>query len=182
MSYSICKRLHCFSWATFPRGILCFLSLGLILAAAVTSLAVKVQQDRLVDSLKELDAEVVGNDYRLYFRYSGDDRVLHTEDDRYGTRNFYVPAGAAVRLRLNSRDYIYLVEVPEVGVYEVAAPDLDFDARFVAPPDGEHDLLGSQMCGYDHPELLGKLIVQSPADFNKTMRRLSKTPLQTAQR
>lgn len=168
-------------WGTFPRRTLWLISIGLIFAVSLTFSVRRMSQVRLTDSLKELDAEVVGNDYHLYFRYPGEDQLLHTQDDRYGTRNLYVPVDATVRLRLNSRDYIYMLEIPEVGVYEIAAPDLDFDARFIAPHNGEHELLGSQMCGYDHPELLGKLIVQSPTEFEQTMKRLSRVPLQTAQ-
>ncbi len=165
---------------TFPHRSPWLISFGLALVVGVTLLLLRAGQDRQTIELNALDAEVVGSDFRFYFRYPGDDGILHSQDDRYGTRDFYVPAGALVRLRLGSRDYIYLLEVPEVGVYEVAAPDLVFDVCFVAPRDGQHDFLGSQMCGYDHSELLGKLIVQSPIEFRRTMKRLSQVPLQTA--
>jgi heme/copper-type cytochrome/quinol oxidase subunit 2 len=164
----------------FPRVTLWLIPMGLMVVVGVLLSVRRITQHRLTDSLKELDAEVLGDEYRLYFRYPGEDGVLHTQDDRFGLRDFYVPANSAVRLRLSSLDYIYLVEVPEVGVYEIAAPDLVFDVRFVAPQGGKHELLGSQMCGYDHPELLGKLIVQAPAEFVQTMKRLSRVPLQSA--
>ena len=32
-------------------------------------------------------------------------------------------------------------------------------------PAGVHDLLGSQMCGFTHPEPLGDVIVQERAEF-----------------
>jgi heme/copper-type cytochrome/quinol oxidase subunit 2 len=166
----------------FPRVTLWLVPIGLMFVAGVLFSVRKIAQHRLTESLKEIDAEVLGDEYRLYFRYPGEDGVLQTQDDRFGLRDFYVPANSVVRLRLSSRDYIYLLEVPEVGVYEIAAPDLVFDVRFVAPQGGIHELLGSQMCGYDHPELLGKLIVQSPAEFIQTMKRLSRAPLQSAQK
>ena len=139
----------------------------------------RMAKDQIAETINEMDAELTGHDYRFHFRYPGDDRLLDTKDDRFGIRDLYVPEHANVQLRLNSRDFIYTIEIPELDVYEVAVPDMSFDVRFVASPVGSHDLLGSQMCGYDHPELLGKLIVQPVADFRRTMQRLSKSPLTT---
>ncbi len=128
-----------------------------------------------------LDLEVIGDDYRLYFRYAGEDGILHTRDDRFGIRNVYVPERSVVRLRLTSNDYAYLVEVPAAQIYEMAVPNIAFDVEFAAPVLGQHQLLASQMCGYDHPELLGKLIVQTPAEFRDTMTRLSSVPFTTVE-
>jgi len=139
------------------------------------------QSGRSADVLEKLDVEIFARDFLLQFRYPGKDQTLKSEDDRYGSQNLYVPAAAVVRLILKSHDYVYTVEIPQVGVYEIAAPDLTFEVQFVAPESGTCALLGSQMCGYDHPQLLGELIVQSPAEFCRTMERLSSVPLQTAQ-
>ena len=119
-----------------------------------------------------IDTELVGYNYLFGFRYPGHDQLLYTEDDRFGTRDLYVPQNAHVQLHLKSDDYIYTLEIPKLEVYELAAPDLTFDVRFVAPKAGVHELLGSQMCGYDHSELLGKLIVQPAAEYRRTMRNL----------
>ncbi len=139
----------------------------------------RITNEQTAKTISELDAELTGHDYRFHFRYPGEDRLLDTKDDRFGIRNLYVPEDAIVQLRLNSRDFIYTIEIPEFDVYEVAVPDLSFDVRFVASPVGSHKLLGSQMCGYDHAELLGKLIVQPVAEFERTMQRLSTSPLTT---
>ena len=130
-------------------------------------------------TITKLDAQVVGSDYRFGFRYPGEDLVLGTKDDRFGTRDFCVPAGAEIRLALTSRDYIYLVEIPKVNVYEVAAPDLDFQVTFSAPASGKYPLLGSQMCGYEHSELLGSLVVLPSEEFRRTVLNLPRTPVST---
>jgi heme/copper-type cytochrome/quinol oxidase subunit 2 len=134
------------------------------------------------EPIDAMDAELIGQEYRFYIRYPGDDLTLHTSDDRFGVRNLYVPEGAQIRLRMSSRDYIYTVEIPEMKVYEAAVPDLFFDVQFLAKPAGSHQLLGSQMCGYDHEELLGELIVQPAAEFRRTMQKLSNSPLITSGR
>ena len=128
---------------------------------------------------EQITVEVFANDYRLYFRYPGDDRVSGTNDDRFGKKHLYLPAGSQVHLRLNSHDFVYTVEIPCVEVYEIAAPDLVFEVDFIAPREtGTYDLLSSQMCGYDHPDLLGTMIVQTDNEFERTMQSLSTTPLQ----
>ena len=126
---------------------------------------------------EQILVEIVASDYRLYFRYPGYDHVIETNDDRFGMKHLYVPSGSLVRLRLNSCDFVYTAEIPRVDVYEIAAPDLVFEVDFSAPQPGTYDLLSSQMCGYDHPDLLGKMIVQSDRDFRSTMQSLSAIPL-----
>ncbi|WP_146575859.1 cupredoxin domain-containing protein [Neorhodopirellula pilleata] len=122
--------------------------------------------------IKEVSAYVVGDDFQLFFRYPGADGIMFTPDDRQGVRNWIIPSGANVRLWLTSRDFAYLVEIPETGLYEVAAPGLVFEASFKAPASGQYELLGSQMCGYDHPNLLGRMIVLPSPDFARSMANL----------
>tara|TARA_R110002167_G_scaffold102627_7_gene266115 strand:- start:244 stop:831 length:588 start_codon:yes stop_codon:yes gene_type:complete len=127
---------------------------------------------------EQITVVVFASDYRLYFRYPGDDRVSGTNDDRFGKKHLYVPAGCQVHLQLNSHDFVYTVEIPRVEVYEIAAPDLVFEVDFIAPREtGTFDLLSSQMCGYDHSDLLGTMIVQTDNEFERTMQSLSTTPL-----
>lgn len=149
----------------------------LVIAVVVLSIRRRLHRSDTLP-ITELDIEVVGHDYRLNFRYPGTDRVLHTEDDRQGRQDLYVPAGAVVRLHLNSLDYIYTVEIPAANVYDVAVPDLVFEVPFVLSQSGDYELLGSQMCGYDHPGLLGQVIVQSQSEFTRTMNRLAPAPAQ----
>ncbi|PAY16213.1 hypothetical protein CKO51_27975 [Rhodopirellula sp. SM50] len=146
---------------------------GLIAVTVAIGVALCLQRD---EPIEQLDVQVVASNYRLYFHYPGADSVLGTADDRLGTRNLYAPANTQVRLNLTSRDFVYLVEIPEVGLYEVAAPELDFEARFKTGASGVHSLLGSQMCGYDHSELIGEFVVQRTAEFKRLVRSLSPAP------
>ncbi len=121
-----------------------------------------------------LFVKVVGTDYRWKYIYAGEDQRLNTSDDLVGSQNLIAPAGREVCLQLTSDDFVYLLEIPEVDVYELAAPGLGFDVQFSSPPTGSYALLGSQMCGYDHPDLMGQMIVKSSRDFDRAMRELSK--------
>ena len=134
------------------------------------------ESDQPIDSVK---INVVGNDYLFRFQYPGQDQKIDTDDDRYGAKNLYVPENAVVLVRLDSHDFVYTLEIPELDLYEAVIPDFSFEKKFVAKSVGSHDLLGTQMCGYDHPDLIGKLIVQAPAEFRRTMKRLEKSPAKT---
>ena len=89
--------------------------IGFMVASGFTLFLKKVADDQLADSFKELDVEVVGSDFSFHFRYPGDDRVFASEDDHFGSTNLYVPTAAVVRLSLQSQDYVYTFEIPEVG-------------------------------------------------------------------
>ena len=155
-------------------------ALGLLVAGGVIGLAVSSLKKNPVDEIEDLFVGVTGRDYRYHFQYAGDDLKLHSADDRHGVQNLHVPHGARVHLELTSDDYVYLIEIPELNIYEVLAPGLKFSIQFDTPSQGSYELLGSQMCGYDHEELLGKLIVESPSSFWRTVRALPSTPLPTS--
>lgn len=121
-----------------------------------------------------LFVKVVGTDYRWKYIYAGQDQRLGTSDDLVGSQNLIAPAGREVCLQISSDDFVYLLEIPEVDVYELAAPGLGFDVQFSSPPTGSYALLGSQMCGYDHPDLMGQMIIKSSRDFDRAMRELSR--------
>lgn len=127
-----------------------------------------------------LHVKVIGSGYRWQYVYPGSDLVLDTEDDRYSSRMLFAPTDTKVQLHLCSEDYVYLLEIPKVGVYEIAAPDLKFEVGFATKKPGSYKLLGSQMCGYTHPDLMGDLTVQSYEDFVQTMKRLPTVPLAAA--
>ncbi len=123
----------------------------------------------------DLSIAVTGHDFQWEIVYPGRDGALGTADDLRSRRNLDVPAGATVTILLTSEDYIYMFELPELGLREMAAPELTFSVTFEPTEARTYELLGNQMCGYDHPDLLGTLSVHTPDEFNARMRRLETT-------
>ena len=76
-----------------------------------------------------------------------------------------MPAGSHVTLELESRDYSYSFYVPDYDLIEVALPGPPYRREFDSGAAGVHRLLGSQMCGYAHPDLLGDVTVMQPDEF-----------------
>lgn len=112
-----------------------------------------------------LPIEVTGSDYEWHLRYPGYDGRLGTDDDVEALRHLHLPVGARAELRLHSRDYLYTLAFPELGLKEIAVPDLEFKLRIDASEPGDYELRGDQFCGFSHPDLIGRLVIESPAEF-----------------
>ncbi len=115
--------------------------------------------------------EVTGDDYYWHLRYPGPDGVLHTGDDVAAVSDLYLPAGEAAEIRLTSADFLYLFALPELGLSQVAVPDLWFSLPLKVDMEKDYRLEGDQMCGFSHDSLMGTLYVQSRRDYDDWMRR-----------
>ena len=80
-------------------------------------------------------------------------------------QDVHLPINQNVILELHSKDYVYSFALPHLDLKEIAVPDLTFSLSFKTDTVGTFELLGDQMCGYAHPQLLGKLIVTSAKEF-----------------
>jgi len=119
---------------------------------------------------------VTGGNWKWEVRYPGEDGILDSDDDVVDEQNVHLPAGSHVTLDLDSRDYSYSFYVPDYDLIEVALPGSPFRREFDSGAAGVHKLLGSQMCGYAHPDLLGDVVVQEPADFDAWIKKSSSAP------
>lgn len=108
---------------------------------------------------------ITGHDYHWHVRHPGPDGELETSDDILAERHLHLPRDTEVILTLRSSDYLYTLSLPEYGLKEIAVPDLEFELRLTPDRSGRFELRGDQMCGYSHPQLLGRLVVQSPSEF-----------------
>lgn len=109
---------------------------------------------------------VTAGDWKWEIRYPGGDGLLDSDDDVLDERNLHLPAGSHVTLELRSRDYSYSFHVPDYNLIEVALPGSPYRREFDSGAAGVHKLLGSQMCGYAHPDLLGDVVVMRPEEFD----------------
>ena len=115
--------------------------------------------------LESLEIEVTGDDFQWHIRYAGPDGRLNTPDDVQSIRNVHLPIHVTAKIQLKSKDYLYSFSLPHQGLKQLAVPDLVFPLEFKVKSLGSFPLLGDQLCGYAHPDLMGELIVQSREDF-----------------
>ena len=120
-----------------------------------------------------LEIEVVGSEYQWEVHYPGPDGKLGTDDDEIGRRDVHVPSGTRARIHLRSRDYVYGFALPELGLKEVAIPELEFSLDVPPTQAQVTELRGNQMCGYTHPDLIGRLIVEPRDQYIASLKRLA---------
>ncbi len=114
---------------------------------------------------KSLTVETTGRKFQWYHRYPGSDGRLRTADDIFAQGNLHLPVHTKTTIRLTSDDFIYSLSLPQIGMKEMAVPEMFFSITFETDSVGTFDLLGDQLCGYAHKSLIANLIVQSRADF-----------------
>ncbi len=114
-----------------------------------------------------LRVRVTGHDFTWHLRYPGPDRELDTDDDILARRHLHLPMQTPVELELCSDDYVYSLYLPDYELVEMAFPGRPFVVEISTDFAGTSRLLGSQMCGFTHEQLLGDLVVQSPEDFRR---------------
>jgi len=122
-----------------------------------------------------LVVHVTGDDFVWRIRYPGADGIHGTIDDVATTRHLHLPERTDVRIELRSRDYLYTFALPSLGLNEIAVPDLLFTLEFATPVPGTFTLRGDQMCGFSHADLIGRLVIDSHAEFKEWIARISET-------
>lgn len=110
---------------------------------------------------------ITGGDYRWHIRYAGPDGLIETQDDVLTERHLHLPAYTDVRLELRSDDYVYSIYLPDYELVEMAFPGRPYDLELPTGPAGTTRLLGTQMCGFAHEELLGDLVVHERPEFDR---------------
>ncbi len=108
---------------------------------------------------------ITGRDFRWHIRYPGPDQSLDTADDVVTQRHLHLPAGRDIQLELRSDDFVYSLYLPEYELVEMAFPNRPFVVEFRTASIKTSKLMGTQMCGFTHEQLLGDLVVESPDDW-----------------
>lgn len=114
---------------------------------------------------ESLAVRITGNDFRWYIQYPGPDGQLDTADDHHTKRHLRLPMQTEIELELCSDDYVYSLYLPAFDLVEMAFPGEPFLLKFRTDSAETSRLMGAQMCGYAHDELLGDLIVVDREEF-----------------
>jgi cytochrome c oxidase subunit 2 len=112
-----------------------------------------------------LTIEITGDEFEWHIRYPGSDNRLGTADDLKVLRHPHVPEYTHIRITLKSNDYLYSFAIPELNLKEIAVPDLSFELDFETASAGRFELQGDQFCGFQHPDLSGRFVIQTRKQF-----------------
>jgi cytochrome c oxidase subunit 2 len=79
----------------------------------------------------------------------------------------HVPVDEPVKLVMRSEDVIHGFYVPDFRVQMDVVPGRYTTIWFRAKEPGEHNLLCSQYCGTNHADMIAKIVVHPPGEFEK---------------
>jgi cytochrome c oxidase subunit 2 len=114
-----------------------------------------------------VEIEAKGKNFEWSFRYPGRDGKLGTSDDLRSGKKLHLPLGIEVILKLASEDFIYLMSCPELGLQQIAVPELTHTLEFHTGEIGSFGLQVDPLCGWRplHDDLMGQVVVRPAADF-----------------
>lgn len=104
------------------------------------------------------DVYVVGRQWMWKIQHPGGPREVN---------ELHVPVGRAVRLIMTSEDVIHSFYVPEFRMKQDVLPGRYTYAWFEATRPGEYRLLCTEYCGTGHAQMIGKVIVMEPEEYQR---------------
>lgn len=108
-----------------------------------------------------LTTEVVAHQFDFEVRYPGLKTSIYTSQTP-----MHLPAGKPVRILISSADVLHSFWVPEFRVKAGAVPGLVQNLNLTPTHTGKYDIICAEYCGINHSRMQGKLIVDTPSDFD----------------
>ncbi|QGM46626.1 cytochrome c oxidase subunit II [Methylocystis heyeri] len=134
-----------------------------------------------------MEVEAVGMQWNWSFRLPGDDNKLGATDIRFvdsgnplglnpADRNgkddlivtngeLHLPVGKPVKVLLRSIDVLHDFYVPQIRAKMDLVPGIVSSLWFTPTKIGEFDILCAAFCGLGHPQMRGKMIVDTDSDY-----------------
>jgi cytochrome c oxidase subunit II len=101
---------------------------------------------------------VVGKQWMWKFQHPEGQREIN---------ELHVPTGQPFKLMLTSEDVIHSFFVPEFRVHMDVLPGRYTTVWFQATRPGTYHLFCSQYCGTNHSGMIGRVVVQEPAEYQR---------------
>ncbi|HIE99852.1 MAG TPA: hypothetical protein EYG03_30800 [Planctomycetes bacterium] len=115
-----------------------------------------------------IQVQVVGHDFIWRFRFPGPDGKFNTKDDASVEKELHLPLERDVVFLVTSDDYVYTMAIPDLGLRQIAVPELTYLLEFRVTEERSIDIIADPLCGVRifHDEDMGKVIVQSKTAFD----------------
>lgn len=115
-------------------------------------------------------AEVTGRQFEWRIRYAGPDEVLGTRDDLFTVNELHVPSGEEIVLTIKSEDVLHSFFLPQMRVKQDIVPGMKqfvwLNAVQVDPVADQYDIACTELCGWGHYKMRGRLIVEPRERFD----------------
>ncbi|RMG45024.1 MAG: cytochrome c oxidase subunit II [Acidobacteria bacterium] len=123
----------------------------------------KGYMDMYVPPVDAYEINVEGQKWAWSFQYP----------NGYIDNELHLPAGRDVTLVLTSKDVIHSLYIPAFRVKRDAVPGRYNKVSFRAIKPGEYTLFCAEYCGTSHSDMLAKVVVHEPGDFERWLKRAS---------
>jgi len=155
------------TWSVAAAGILVFLSLYQLNSWAENKLErPQVEIAGRTEPQPPL-AKVVAKRFGWEFYHAGPDGRLDTPDDVYVENVLRVPHGEPVVLQLESRDVIHSFFVPGLRLKQDVVPGMQHFVWFKATSPVELEIICSELCGWGHYTMQGRMQLVSRAEYDR---------------
>ena len=118
----------------------------------------KNYMDQLVPPKDALEIRVTGKKWKWTFEYP---------NGAQSADEFAVPLNKPVKLIITSNDVLHSFFVPGFRMKMDAVPNKYNVMWFQATLDGPQQVFCAEYCGTDHSNMLAKILVKQPADYDK---------------
>jgi cytochrome c oxidase subunit II len=108
--------------------------------------------------------------------------MWHTEhpDGEREINELHVPLGRPVELMMTSQDVIHSLSIPGFRIKQDVLPGRYTLLTFTANRAGEYHLYCTQYCGTSHSQMVGRVVVMEPADFEGWLAAHANKPTMSA--
>ena len=162
-------------WTILPAATLLFIAIYQMNAWAESKMRVPNEDDPNVVVM-----EVRARQFEWRVRYPGiHGGKLGQPGELFTVNDIHVPVNKMVLVHLKSEDVLHSFFLPNMRVKQDAVPGMNIPVWFRPIREGTYDLACSQLCGWGHYKMMGRLTVESEADYQAYLTRpgpASKTP------
>jgi cytochrome c oxidase subunit 2 len=155
-------------WGNWKGVVLLLCVTGGVLAFVEYQTFASVSLVTIPDAPNALHINVVGRQFSWSFTYP---------NGYVDFSNFTVPAGQIIILDITSADVTHGFYIPALSVGKDAQPGITTQMWFNATQTGVYPIQCRQLCGAGHALMLSKLVVESPADYQKWYAALHPAPV-----
>lgn len=119
---------------------------------------------------ESINVRAVGKGFYWYFTLPGNDGLFDTEDDIVSDKEIYLPENRPINIEVTSSDYLYMFRATQLGLKEVAVPNMIFNIDFITNKVGRYELEVDPLCGFNFAhdnDIMGHVKITSDKLFNQ---------------
>jgi cytochrome c oxidase subunit 2 len=120
-----------------------------------------------VETSDVVRVQVLGQQWAWNFRYAGKDAIFNTEDDIVTLNDLRLPTNRKIVFQITAKDVIHSFSLPNARIKTDAMPGKISKLWTELTKTGTYEIVCAQICGTFHYRMQAKMIVYSPADFDK---------------